>query len=577
MSLNGDSKQQIEDICVAALRESDIERQFNSLIGTWKRREFSLSSFKHRGHLLLDSDQMESILQNLDESIVILKNLLSNQEDTRRFYTADRNFLKLMGRIGDIRCIVTFCVNSDISLHHLLNHINEELEICQKSLTNYLQMKRKLFPRLYFIPDSLLVEIIGQMNDTASMRVIHRHINKLFTYVEKLNFINKNNANEIVEVCSFDGERLSLMIPIRCESSCEIWLSNLLHSIRHTLQKLLESMHHSIVMVNDDSFMEILINNPTQLGILCLQSLWTKDICEMLSSSQKISLVNIYSSMVYHKYDCGSEISRILGKHLMAFECSNENNVHQLISVFKGLTQSGSWGIFGNFNYIEETVLSVISQYISFLLNLKNEKKLESPCWLDKENLIINKEFGIFITLNSPTTRNQDTTESMKNHFRFIGVVLPDCQMILRIRLATYGFSNSKSLARKLCNFYKDCERYLCAQIYYDFGLRNIISILDEIRSTHNIHELINEEQVLVRHLRDRNLHMLTSEDEPLFLQLLSDYFPSIKSTDLDEQANEFVKTVEYEASKNGLSPYKPWISKIINVSTLLLLLLLLP
>ncbi|CAH8820438.1 unnamed protein product, partial [Trichobilharzia szidati] len=97
-----------------------------------------------------------------------------------------------------------------------------------------------------------------------------------------------------------------LMIPVRCEGSCEIWLSNLLHSIRNTLQKLLESMHHSIVMINDDNFMEILINNPTQLGILCLQSLWTKDISEMLGSSNKISLVNIYSSMVYDKYDCGS-------------------------------------------------------------------------------------------------------------------------------------------------------------------------------------------------------------------------------------------------------------------------------
>ncbi|CAH8820436.1 unnamed protein product, partial [Trichobilharzia szidati] len=131
------------------------------------------------------------------------------REDTRRFCSADRNFLKLMGRIADIRCIVTFCVNSDISLHHLLNHINEELEMCQKSLANYLQTKRKLFPRLYFISDSSLVEIIGQMNDTASMRVIHRHINKLFTNVGKLNFINKDNANEIVEVCSFDGEKLS--------------------------------------------------------------------------------------------------------------------------------------------------------------------------------------------------------------------------------------------------------------------------------------------------------------------------------------------------------------------------------
>jgi dynein heavy chain 2, cytosolic len=57
------------------------------------------------------------------------------------------------------------------------------LEGCQKALADFLEEKRSMFPRFYFLGDDDLLEILGQ---AKSADVIQTHLKKLFAGIHKV-------------------------------------------------------------------------------------------------------------------------------------------------------------------------------------------------------------------------------------------------------------------------------------------------------------------------------------------------------------------------------------------------------
>ena len=72
-------KDDVEDICVSAVREKDIEAKLNSVISDWATQDLKLASFKTRGELLLKGDRVTEVISLLEDSLMILSSLMSNR------------------------------------------------------------------------------------------------------------------------------------------------------------------------------------------------------------------------------------------------------------------------------------------------------------------------------------------------------------------------------------------------------------------------------------------------------------------------------------------------------------------
>lgn len=198
-------------------------------------------------------------------------------DEARMFSQVDRSWKDVMRKVSRnpnaLKAGTTPGVLETMQQNNLL------LDQIQKCLEDYLESKRLLFPRFYFLSNDELLEILSQ---TKNPQTVQPHLTKCFDAIKSLEFVSGDSKNiDIVAMNSPEGERVQFLKTIKARGNVEAWLVTVEEGMFAALKRLIKS---SIAEFEDSKRSEWVKEHVGQVVVTGNQILWTKDVTDALKA-----------------------------------------------------------------------------------------------------------------------------------------------------------------------------------------------------------------------------------------------------------------------------------------------------
>jgi dynein heavy chain len=218
-------------------------------VSTMKASKF-YGAFKERvdyweGTLSTVSEVVESLL-GVQRKWMYLESIFMAGEDIKKqLPTEAAIFIEVNGTFTEILTAVHDDPNAQRSckadrILERINEMDEKLERIQKALENFLETKRIVFPRFYFISDDDLLEILGQSRDPEA---VQKHVKKNFEGIKSMILVPPGKQGNESFLCvgmkSPDAETAMYNESVTLAGAVELWLCEVERVMQVSLQALL--------------------------------------------------------------------------------------------------------------------------------------------------------------------------------------------------------------------------------------------------------------------------------------------------------------------------------------------------
>ena len=196
-----------------------------------------------------EAEKMKKDLNTLDEAVkqwvdvqrqwCYLENIFSGgsiktylPEESKLFDQVNKNFLGLNQKANRNPQALKL-IRTSANIVEMLKKQNDDLEKIQKKLELYVESKKEIFPRFYFLSFEDLIEILS---NSENKEKISLHLKTLFDGIVALEF----KDDVIVKMYSKEKEEVELSKVVKTRTAVESWLLALADEMKSTVLKRLK-------------------------------------------------------------------------------------------------------------------------------------------------------------------------------------------------------------------------------------------------------------------------------------------------------------------------------------------------
>ncbi|XP_018593809.2 dynein heavy chain 6, axonemal [Scleropages formosus] len=217
--------------------------------------------------------------------------------EAKMFLQVDKSWKEIMRKVN--RLPNALRATTQPGLLEVFRNNNALLDQIQKCLEAYLESKRAIFPRFYFLSNDELLEILAQ---TRNPQAVQPHLRKCFDAIARLEFAllpsaptdtkgepgegeaEKVFSNDILAMVSPEGEKVGLRKGLKARGNVEDWLSKVEEAMFSSLRRLSKA---SIAdYLNRPREQWVVAGHPSQVVLTISQLMWCRDLESCLEGDE---------------------------------------------------------------------------------------------------------------------------------------------------------------------------------------------------------------------------------------------------------------------------------------------------
>eukprot|EP00727_Mastigamoeba_balamuthi_P003136 m51a1_g1282 putative dynein heavy chain axonemal (4140) ;mRNA; f:131088-144324 len=329
-----DYKEQIANISLEATKEALLEQMLQKVENLWAGTEFTIMPHKESFIIgtiddlitqLMDTritiatihasrfvgpikhevetwdKQLQLVADTLDEWMKCQRNWMylesifsasdmqrSLNAEYKVFLTVDKSWKDVMRTTKEDPNVIR--ATTVPGLLKIYRQSNLAMAKIHKALEEYLEQKRLLFPRFYFLSNSELLEILSQ---SRNVNAVQQNIRKCFDNIFRLEFTPEAKSVDIVAMISAEGERVMLASPtsaaLKARGAVEVWLGSVEAAMKFTLAKILKG---AVAEYNKMEREQWVLEYPAQIVLAVSQVYWCREVTRCLNMPDPVAALN---------------------------------------------------------------------------------------------------------------------------------------------------------------------------------------------------------------------------------------------------------------------------------------------